>query len=1212
VFHLYRSNRVERLADSLSRLLATRPLADPTARERVVVHSRGMERWLSMRLASALGVCANVEFPFPEVLVREIVGIAAGRGARGPADADPWSVARLTWAVLRVLPHLLDDPAFAPVRSYLAGQSGTPAGATAPMPVDRREYQLARRIAVMLDSYANYRPEWIEGWETGGAAGSAEAAGSAGSGDAPRDAPRHTPRDAPGGPSDWQPRLWRALRDLLGPDHPAALVRRARDALLSDGPVPDVLPPRVCLFGVSTLPPSFVRILAALSRRADVHLFVLAPSQEWIADLARRRRDAADDPALAGNPLLVSLGRIGAEFQQVLEDTFERVQVPISYGEHADDGQAEYPKPYESPEPYEDPEPYESPGTDTRLHLVQDDVLFNRRRYADGEFFPEDLRDRSLTFHACHSPLRQVEALRDELLDQFSRDPTLEPRDVVVMTPDVETYAPLVQAVFDDGDVPSGSGAASSPSFAGSPALAGFPRLPFRVADRTPRSRNLAADALSRILAMATGRMPASEVLDLLSLDPVRRRFGVDAADLPAIHGFVAAGGARWGIDADHRAHWMAVESDQNTWSFALDRLLLGVAMPGRGERTFGGVLPHDEVEGGAARVLGRFARFCETLFAAKARIAGDGRPSPAGAPRTLAAWRDLARDLLDAFVSLPPRLESMRRDVGKAFDDIAAEAAGAGLDREADLDAIRALIDERLGEAASAAGLLTGGINVCALVPMRSIPFRVVCLLGMDDRAFPRMSRRPAFDHMADERDRRPGDRSPRDDDRYLFLEALLSARDRVIVLWTGRDIRDNAPIPPAVPVGELLDVVAGSFVLPGRDLDEKRRSLVTEHPLQGFSPRCFDAAAPLSFDARALAGARGLAGPRRDRAPFLDGPLSPIASGDARDGLTVSVDELVRFLQHPVKALLRDRLGLGLEDEDARVEDREPARLAGLDAWRVGDAMLASLLRDSDPEAVRRLPRLQGTAPLGAPGDREIAAIMEDALDLRARVAAARSGRRVDCRVDLDVGGVRVVGTIPDLWTEGMHRARFSKVRGRAWIDAWVHLLAACASGAEFSGRVTVHGRAGGGTDEATLDWGGLAAGERRDRALAALADVVGLWRDGMRRPLPLFERASFAFADSLLAGAHAGDLDAAFRDARRAWRSNEASGYAGDDSDAWVSFLVRDDDPLRPGFVMPGSAPGDASGFAETALRVWGPILAAREGRIDGDAPRATGAA
>jgi exodeoxyribonuclease V gamma subunit len=367
--------------------------------------------------------------------------------------------------------------------------------------------------------------------------------------------------------------------------------------------------------------------------------------------------------------------------------------------------------------------------------------------------------------------MREVEVLHDQLVALFEEIPDLEPRDVIVMTPAIDGYAPLVEAVFGESTT--------------------RPPIPYHIADRGPRATDEIVDAFSRLLAIVDGRMTATEVLDLLRIGAIRRRFAIAAEDVELLRTWVGRVGIRWGIDDAHRAALGQPPFHANTWRFGLDRLMLGYAMAGGDRELFGETLPYDDVEGSSAELLGKLAELCETVFGFHASLRD---------ARSLDDWRDDFARLLAAMIASDDHDADQHNEVRNALARIARRAHAAGFVEALPLEAARTLALDELTRTTSARGFLSGGVTFCEMVPMRAIPFRVVCLLGMNGDAFPRVRRPLGFDLVA--RHPRRGDRSSREDDRYLFLEALLSARDRLLIIYVGQSIRDNAELPPSVVV--------------------------------------------------------------------------------------------------------------------------------------------------------------------------------------------------------------------------------------------------------------------------------------------------------------------------------------------------------------------------------------------------------------------------
>ncbi|HET9769843.1 MAG TPA: exodeoxyribonuclease V subunit gamma, partial [Acidimicrobiia bacterium] len=963
MLHLHRAERADALVAALGAVVVD-PLDDAMAAEVVSVPTRGVERWVTQRLATRLGaspgradgVCANIDFPYPGSLVGGAVAAATGL----TRDSDPWVAARSVWPLLEVIDAALGEPWLDPLAGYLGASDARSDADPDPFGRRARRFGSARHLADLFDRYGVHRPGMVRAWA---AKDDTDGAGRA-----------LAPQWA------WQAELWRRLRDRIGVPSPAERLEEACAALRASPELAD-LPARLSLFGLTRLPASFLAVLRALAAHRDVHLFLLHPSPalwERVTEMTGGRaavvpRDADPTAALPANPLLTSWGRDAREMQLVL--TADEVGA-------AGDGAAD-------PPPVDHHHPIEAPEL-TLLQRIQADVRADRPPpglplAGRDDRAVLDPGDTSLSVHACHGRGRQVEVVRDALLHLLAADPTLEPRDIVVMCPDIEAFAPLIHATFGAAEGFEGSGA-DGEGAAAAGGSTGPTRVDLRVrlADRALRQTNPVLGVVAELLALASSRVTAAQVLDLAGREPVRRRFRLDDDDLARAEEWVAAAGVRWGLDADHRAPFKLEALDANTWRAGLDRLLLGVAMADEGHRLVGGVLPVDDVSSSDIDLAGRLAELVDRLTAALdaltvAQPIGAWADALAGAAALLTAtagtdaWQAAElRHLLDDVVAEAHAGLGAPTPAGAGPTGVpdpahaAVRNAGSGGGPVLGLPEIRALLGDRLRGHPTRANFRTGHLTVCTLVPMRSVPHRVVCLLGLDDGVFPRKVEVDDDDLVA--ADARVGDRDPRSEDRQLLLDALLAAESHLIVTYSGRDERTNAERPPAVPVGELLDVVDRTVRLADdpTGLVPARTAIVVHHPLQPFDTRNFIAGrlagdGPWSFDTVALAGARATTGERPAPPPFLPRPRAPVRA-DA-----VELEHLIKFVQHPVKAFLRQRLGVSLSDDNDDASQALPVELNPLEQWGVGDRLLAGRLAGGDLDACVAAERARGNLPPG-----------------------------------------------------------------------------------------------------------------------------------------------------------------------------------------------------------------------------------------------------
>jgi exodeoxyribonuclease V gamma subunit len=778
--------------------------------------------------------------------------------------------------------------------------------------------------------------------------------------------------------------------------------------------------------------------------------------------------------------------------------------------------------------------------------------------------------DRSITIHACHSAMREVEVLHDQLLDAFQRMPELKPHDVVVMTPDIDGYAPLIDAVFRrDPNDPS--------------------HIPYRIADRSIKSESPVIEAFQRVLALVGSRSSASEVLDLLTLDAVRRRFDIAPDEIEQLTQWVVESGTRWAIDADHRAQHGQPAFNENTWRFGLTRLLLGYALPSEGHLLYEGVLPYDEIEGQNAALIGQLAEFCERLFEAMRDL---------GQPRTLARWRDDLVSLLERMLHQDAHTSSQHQRIRTAMGDLVAAAEAASFEAEVSLPLVRRLLDEALDDSHQARGFLSGGVTFCAMVPMRSIPFRVVGLLGIGDGQFPRESRGVDFDLMS-KRAPRAGDRLRRDDDRYLFLEAMLSARERLIVTYVGQSVRDNSKKPPSVVLSELLDHLVDRFAPPesktagddDRRLEALHRPLFVRHPLQAFSPRYFDASDERLFS-HAVAyceGARSLRSQKSETELLFATPLPPLPT-EAGTRM-IQLHELVRFFMNPIAYLINRRLQVYLREADIDVPDREPWQLDKLEEWDVATTLLELELQGKGSSSYA-IARAKGDLPPGQPGRLAHEELLAKMAPIANAVREHRgSDRAPNLTLDLALpGGVRLSGELTDRWSGGSVIAQYSRVRGKHVLGSWIRHLAASIVVQQSQNRTTtLIGRPDAGDGLETWRY------RPPKDPLATLGELVELFELGQSAPLLLFPSSSLAYARSLLSQ---WNEDLALAAARAAWEGKSPN---------WAERIPSErDDPhyqrtLGAGYSLGDPPPcpvaGDL-GFEKLATNVFGPLLAHAE--------------
>lgn len=1124
MIRLHHADDLEPLLDVLAEVVGV-PTADPFVPELIVVPSLGMRDAVTAGLAlrvgassagAADGVMANVEFEFPGRFIGRAFGDAAGPDQ---LPDDPWHIERLTWAVLDVLAssalRLPRQPDAVELWSY------------------------ARSIADLFDRYATQRPRMIQHW-------------------AQRDG--HDDRDGlvdtdgtylqrPGDGTlaalledhAWQAELWRAVRARIGVSSPPELMPTLL-AQIRGGEVAVNLPQRVCLFGFGALSTGMVEVATAISANREVHAFLRHPSAvAWHSSphrLARslQPRSAIDVASHTSNPLLSSWGRLSLEAAAVLSGSKDIEQAAVA-------------------------EPT-LPAPTSILRAVQHGIRLDT---APARSPGLGAADGTVEVHACHGNVRQLEALRDALGHAFVADPTLAAHDVVVVSPRIDDFAPLIESVFSRGDLP----------------------LPVRIGDRSLSSADPLGDALVSVLEAVSGRATLSEVIGLVQHAAIRERIGWGAEPVERVSAWAAELGARWGFDADHRRGWgLPSGVETGTWRSLVDRLLLGVAMPAPTPRVaFGGVSPYDDIGTEDAVVAGGLADLISRLVAAHERLVG---------PRPIGEWIDALHEIVDLLLVESSDEPWGRRVLHRTLDAIAAAAIvgdeACAVDLEVD-DVIR-LVRRALSDRPGRLRLRTGSITVTSMLPVQGVPARVVCILGLDDGAL----RAGTFD--GDDIlgvNQCVGERHPRFESRQLLLDAVLAARDRLIVTCTGADLTTNKEVPFVVPLVELLDVVGA--------ITGDRDSVVVRHPRHGFNERALTAGAlspvtqqPFTFDRSmldaALAKRSGAAADDGAHSPWL---LDPVVSE------SFDVDLLAEAVSRPARVYLRRRLDVRLPSDPTRDEDGLSIGIDPLGNSALGRSLLDAKRRGGDDGDWRRAARQDGTLPPAALGDHALDAVTAEVRQMEALAAALRTPLAgcVEQWVDVELvdpsgsaGSTRRIdGTIRSVHVDDPSRIvvdiDYRRPKSSHRLALAVRLAAVHLADPErdWSGILITRGESGKPPRALTLRLVGDGV-DRNKNAVRILQTAMELALWSLRDAVPLFDTAS-----EFLAGGRTADAASALENAY---------------PDAYESMLWPDlslasmlEDPVEAADPLPVREIAASSGVSRaeaTAQWVWGNYAAA----------------
>ncbi|EKT60128.1 exodeoxyribonuclease V subunit gamma [Providencia sneebia] len=988
MFQVYHSNQLDILKELIAHLIENEPLSHPFEKEIILVQSPGMSQWLQIELAKRFGIAANIYYPLPATFIWDMFR----RVLPNIPKESAFTKQAMSWKLMKILPEVIHEEEFAPLRHYLQQD------------LDKRKlHQLSGRIADLFDQYLVYRPQWIEKWQ------------------------QNDLVDDLSINQLWQKRLWLKLVEYTeeleqSPWHRANLYQSFIDTLATSTDLKKILPKRIFICGISSFPPVYLQALHAIAEHTDIHLMFTNPcryywgdihSHSFLAKLQKRKLhhyidkheisrfkleehakqlfndDGEQDVA---NPLLASWGKLGRDSLYF-----------ISQIENANEISA-----------------FVDTDRKSLLQNLQQDILDLENHAQLGETLEDfnsslgkrslDIIDESVSFHSCHSPQREVEVLQDKLLTLFEQDPTLTPRDVIVMVSDIDSYTPFIQAVF---------GNTTSSRY-----------IPFSISDRKALQAHPILQSFILLLDLPQSRFSTEQVLTLLEVSAFAARFDIDEGELNLLRKWVHESGIRWGLDDDNVRSLSLPVIGQNTWEFGLSRMLLGYAMDSR-YGPWHDVLPYDECSGLAAQLAGKLALLVNTLREWRTLLASE---------RTLNDWKGISQELIESFFKVDTDTQLVLTLVSDKWHQIIDNAINSGYYEEVPLRLIRDELAVCFDDEKISQRFLAGAVNFCTLMPMRSVPFKVICLLGMNDGIYPRTIPPLGFDLMAEKVMR--GDRKRRDDDRYLFLEALNSADQQLYISYVGLSIQDNQPCNPSVLVTELLDYICQSFCLQGDedlDIDESalrvRQHLITQHNRVPFAKENFIQGSPhQSFADEWLPAANTTF---QENPPFI----SKLA---LRDQVTeITLEQLLRFYRHPIRAFFQQRLKVHFSIEETELPEDEPFQLDRLQRYKMNEQVLSLLVNDEQPTHLHQALKAAGQLPAKQFGQLLWEQQVNEMVPLAEKIKE-RLEPTFNHIIDTEINGIKITGVLKNIHQTGILRYRPAYLTANDGIQLWIeHLL-------------------------------------------------------------------------------------------------------------------------------------------------------------------------
>ncbi|OCG00466.1 exodeoxyribonuclease V subunit gamma [Gilliamella sp. wkB112] len=857
MFTIYHSNQVDLLKSLVSELMRLQPLNEVFVPDQVIVQSQGMAQWLQIELANDIGIVANISFPFPTEFIWQIYQTLL---PDAPTE-NSYNTESMTWQLYSLLPKVIERPEFVTIKQYLSVDTQ-----------DRKQFQLATRIARLFDQYLVYRPDWLAKWEANQTVTELN----------------HYPDEI------WQAELWRQLVATNQPYHRANIYQQMLDILLKNDLDPTLLaqlPKRVFIFGITSLPPVYLSLFAALGEHIDVHLMFNNPCKWYWGDIIEKQlSDIQNISDQKPNPLLTSWGKLGRDNLFLLQE-FNNKQ---------------------------DIEMFVDQERSCLLHALQQDIL---------ELYPNNQNkqliestDKSISLHACHSEQREVEVLYDYLLSVFDANPTIELRDCIVMVSDIDRYVPYIRSVF--GNAPSQR------------------YLPFTISDQKARNIDPMVQGFLVILNFPQSRFTAEELFNLLEIPAISEKFALNETQLTLLRTWIIESGIRFGLENAH------------SWLFGLERLLLGYTMSNE-QGGWQQISPYDGATGLDAELIGQLAEFI-TVVRKWLVALSENKP--------LVEWQSCCFEIINDFFVTNLQRESILLMIEDEWQKLINSGLVANFSDKISITILHDALQSRLEQNHLAHRFLVGKINFCTMMPMRSIPFKVVCLLGMNDGDYPRTSLPLDFDLIAQHP--RKGDRSRRNDDRYLFLEAILSAQQQLYISYIGRDMKDDSERYPSVLVDELWEYIAQHYCVPKLNssslTDNPLNFLRIAHTRTPFNPQNY-LQEPKSYADEWLPAALQ----QGENQSFIS--AIPTITVD-----NINIDELKRFYQHTIRLFLQKRFNFYVNYLDDTLPDAEKFNLNSLERYQLNSQILNQLIsqNNQDTDSFYQQLTLTGELPDGAFG--------------------------------------------------------------------------------------------------------------------------------------------------------------------------------------------------------------------------------------------------
>ncbi len=1096
-FRLYTSNKLENLINKLIKTLSI-PLSTPFKQETIIIQSKGMERWISMQLASYFGIQANTQFPFPNSVINNIFKLLLGYSSNNSLFRPEV----LAWRIMSILPGLLRLNEFLSIKNYLLSNTEENSISDFYSNINSKKdelydyknlklYQLSSLIADTFDQYLFYRPGLIFSWE--------------------RNDLSLIPEN-----NAWQAILWqKVIKESAAESntHRAELRRMLLEKLNTKSPDLSMLPERISLFGISVLPPYHLEIFSALSKHIDINFFLLNPCRElWsyisseseIASKTFMKGKSFDPLHLErGNKLLSSLGRMGREFFSIIHELG-----------------------FDNEPGYFKIDDFTEIKTDTILSVLQSDILNLIDRKHEDKYKLKEI-DNSIQIHNCHGPLREVEVLYDQILNMFESDKDLKQEDILVMIPDIDSYVPYIQSVFSNSDN----------------------NISYNISDRKLFLESNIINTFFYILNLNDSRFSVQSILKLFEIDSIISKSGFNQDDIALIKDWIIKTNIKWGYDKETKKELSLPAYKENTWKEGISRLLLGYSMTG--ESLFNEIMPYQEIEISKSEVLNNFIKFINLLADIVNRLKN---------PDTLTNWSIKLRDIISEIFSTDNNTEKEIQLLTNSILSLKELEDSSGFNKELGIKTVSYFLKSKLNSKSLSFSFLSGGITFCAMLPMRSIPFDVICLLGMNNNSFPGKNSKLDFDLIS--KSPRAGDRSRKKDDRYLFLETILSARKILYISYTGQSINDNTELQPSILINELLDTINESF----ESNFDLTSNIITKHKLQAFNKIYFSEHGKyFSYSKENYDACLHSINKKQQNNNFLKLSLPE------PEIKLIDINSLCYFFKNPCKYLLNKRFNIYLNIPQNDFSDTECFTLNNLEKYYLANDLLELTFNNIDPIQYYSIVKAKGILPHGNIGKIIYFDILNEVLYFR-RQLEDYIDEQSFISISLQLNNLIINGNISFIKDKNIHaQYRYAKLKPFDMIKLWIYHLILCSYFNSMDYPDKNNFKSIFLSKDKNFEFNYI---NNSNELLVILLDKFVF---GNSNTLLFFPETSMKLAETLFkinSNQHdiisqKTDLDLALKSAKKIWNGNEFIKN-GEKNDLYYEYCFKENEPLNTQFI------------------------------------------